>query len=757
MSYKVVGKSVPRYDLPEKLTGEARYAGDIRLPGMLHAKVLRSPHAHARILSIDTSEVEALPDVHAVLTPFNAPTGRVAPDLPVLDTTVRFVGDEVAAVAADTEDAAQEALASIEVEYEVLPFVTEPREAMKSYAPAVHPEGNLIGGGPMVLRRGDVEEGFAEADLIIEESFTTPAHAGAALEPRVAVAAWDGDKLTVWKSSRGVHADKLSLASALQVSPDDIRVVGPTMGAGYGNKDETRLAAIAAALARSAGRPVKLELTREEEFVAGRKRHATETTVRVGVKNDGSITAIHTTTLMDTGAYLSSGPGVVRRAGQGGLYLYRCANVQYDGYLVYTNQPSAGSYRALGAPQGHFALESTMEKVAEALGMDSLEFRMKNHVGPEGQPGERITPTDEIIDTQPVEGGVPFSSNGLRQCLELGAKAIRWQDRRRRNANQSGTRRRGVGMGMFIYRGGPGAPTNAWTTLNEDGTVQVTAGTMDVGEGNSTAIPQMVAEELGLAYEDVKVLFGDSEVTPEAPITSGSTATFSTGQAALDAARELKSKILAAASEGLGVPADGLDIINGLVQTEDGSASMTLAEVAARTGPIRTESSITPGSTDYIVNSFGAHFAEVEVDTITGNVDVIHYVAAHDSGNIINPQLAINQVEGGVSQMLGFALTEQMLTDPASGATLNGSFLEHKGATIHEFPNIEVIFADIYDPVGPFGMKALGEPPNIAVAPAIINAIYDAIGVRIHDLPATPDKILDALARKEQEDPEDKI
>ena len=253
-----------------------------------------------------------------------------------------------------------------------------------------------------------------------------------------------------------------------------------------------------------------------------------------------------------------------------------------------------------------------------------------------------------------------------------------------------------------------------------------------------------------MAYEDIRVLFGDSEVTPDAPITSGSTATFSTGQAALNATKELKSKILAAASNQLGVSADDLQITDGLIQSKSGGASMTLAEVAAKTGRICTEASLTPGSTDYIVNSFGAHFAEVEVDTVTGNVKVIHYVAAHDSGNIINPQLAINQVEGGVSQMLGFALTEQMITDPGSGATLNGSFLEHKGATIQEFPNIDVIFADVYDPVGPFGMKALGEPPNIGVAPAIINAIYDAIGVRIHDLPATPDKILDALDRKER-------
>lgn len=747
MAHAVIGKSVPRYDLRDKLTGEAKYTADISLPGMLCGRILRSPHPHARIVGIDATAAESLPGVRAVLTPFNAPSGKVAPDLPILDTKARFVGDEVAAVAADDEDLAAQALILIKVQYELLPAVFSVRDAIKPDAPAVHPGGNLVGGKPLTLTRGNVEEGFARADRIFEQSFSTPAHSGAALEPRAAVALWEDDALTVWKSSRGVHADRLNLALALGIERDQVRVIGPTMGAGYGNKDETRLSVIAATLAMRAGKPVKIEASREEEFVAGRKRHSTETTLKIGVTHDGEITAIHATTLMDTGAYLSSGPGVVRRAGQGALYLYRCANVRYDGYLAYTNQPSGGSYRALGAPQGHFALEVLTNHIADELGMDPLDFRLLNHVGIDGQPGERVTPANQIVDTQPVEGGIPFSSNGLRECLEMGAEAFGWRNRRAAQSPEGAHKKRGAGMSMFIYRGGPGGKSAARLALNPDGSVNLIAGLMDVGEGSATVMAQIAAEALGVAYEDVSVTFGDTRHTPEAPITAGSTATFSTGTATLKAATELKSKILNAAAKHLSIDDAGLDIANGRIVSGDGAVLLALADAAALFGPRGTsvEASVTPGSADYIVNSFGAHFAEVEVDTETGQVSVLRYVAAHDSGRILNPQLAANQVEGGVSQMLGFALSEQMLTDEHSGVTLNASFLEHKSPTIQEYPPVQVLFADVNDPIGPFGAKALGEPPSIGVAPALINAIYDAVGVRISDLPATPDKVLNAL------------
>ena len=747
-----IGVSHPRRDLPEKLTGDAKYTADVRLPGMLHGAILRSPYPHARIAAVDASRAAALPGVHAVLTPFDAPEGRVAPDMPILDTKARFVGDEVTAVAAEDEDTARQALRLIDVTYEPLRFVTDPVEAMNPGAPSVHEGGNLVGGKPIALERGDVEEGFAQADRIFEDEYATQSHSGAALEPRAAVAAWEDERLTVWKSSRGIHADRLSLSLSLGIPRDNVRVIGPHMGAGYGNKDESRLSAITAILARRAGRPVKIELTREEEFVAGRHRHATTTKLRVGVTNDGTVTAVHATTIMDTGAYLSSGPGVIRRAGQGALYLYHCANARYDGYLVYTNQPSAGSYRALGAPQGHFALESLVDRIAGELGIDALDFRLKNHVGPEGQPGERVTPLNQVVDTQPVEGGVPFSSNGLRECLERGAAAIGWRERQTDPPDSGSAIRRGMGMSMFVYRGGPGGRSIARMRLEDDGSVTLTTGIMDVGEGSLTVLSQVAAEALGVPYDSVRVVSGDTRHTPEAPITAGSTATFSGGLAAKRAAEQLRAQIVEAAAAELGATPADVDVANGAVVDATGRR-MTLAQVARNnaSAPLQVEATVDPGSREFVVNSFGAHFAEVEVDTETGAVTVLRFVAAHDSGRILNPNMAVNQVEGGVSQMLGFTLSEQMLTDARNGITLNASFLEHKVPTILDSPPIEVIFADVVDPVGPFGAKALGEPPSVGVAPAIANAIYDAIGVRVRELPITPDVILNELTLKETE------
>ena len=746
-THTTIGVSVPRRDLRDKLTGAAKYAADVQLPGMLTGAVLRSPHPHARILSVDASAALEMPGVHAALTPFDVPDGSIAPDMPILDTEVRFVGDEVAAVAADDEHTARHALSLIRVEYEPLPFVTDAQAAIAPGAPPVHPGGNLVGGEPLILERGSVEEGFAEADIIVEDTFSTPAHHGAALEPRVAVASWCGDDLTVWKSSRGVHQDRLLLSLALGVPRERIRVIGLNMGAGYGNKDETRLSTLAAILAQHAGRPVKLESSREEEFVAGRHRHATVTTLRMGVRRDGEITAVHATTVMDTGAYLSSGPGVIRRAGQGALYLYRCANVRYDGYLAYTNTPSGGSYRALGAPQGHFALEQIVDRAAQAVGMDPVEFRLKNHVGPEGQPGERTTPANQIVDTQPLEGGIPFSSNGLRECIERGAEAFGWGDT---TSVAHDSIRRGMGMAIFIYRGGPGGRSIARMRLEADGTLRVVSGVMDVGEGSITALTQIAAESLGVTYDQVRGTFGDTAHTPDSPITAGSTVTFSAGLAVKQAASDLRERIISAASDALDLPSSDLTLDESGISAASG-ARLSFAELADLVGDIEVEASVTPGSADYIVNSFGAHFAEVEVDTDTGTVRILRYVAAHDSGRILNPRLAANQVEGGVSQMLGFTLSEEMLTDPQSGVTLNASFLEHKSPTILEYPPIEVIFADVVDPIGPYGAKALGEPPSIGPAPAIANAIRDATGVEARDLPLTPDRILNLLVEREGE------
>ena len=774
MTLNVAGTSVVRRDLEVKLTGEARYTADLKLPGMLHGAILRSPHPHADILSVDAEEALRLPGVRAVITPFDSSSpspsgggsgwGRLAPDMSILDTRVRFVGDEVAAVAADNPDTARAALELIRVEYAVLPHYMTPESALSPDAVAIHPGGNLALGEVMSLERGSVAEGFAAADVVLEDEFEIPTHSAAPLEPRAALASWGEDEdtdLTVWKTTRGVHVDRDALAGAFGLPSHRVRVVGPFLGAGYGNKDETRLAGLAAALSQRAGCPVRWEYSREDEFIAGRVRHAAKIHIRAGFKSDGSITAIEARALLDTGAYLASGAGVARRAGQGILYLYHCANVKYEAHLAYTNRPTAGSYRALGAPQGHFALESLMDRAAEHFGLDPLDFRLKNHVRPEGQPGQRTSPPDQVIDSQPLEGGIPFSSNGLQQCLELGSEAFGWRDYPKVPSPSGGglgwgrspestnpALKRGRGMAIMIYRGGPGSPSAAEVRVEKSGAIKLITGLMDVGEGATTVLPQIAAEILGAEYEQVEAVFADSRGTPDAPITAGSTATFSTGTAVVQAATEVRESLLEIASAGLEVPVYDLDAAQGWVYVKsDPSRRMALAEVASRMDgdELSATASIIPGSPNHIVNSFGAHFVEVEVDTDTGRVRVLRYVAAHDSGRIINPRAALNQAEGAVSQMLGFALSEELVTDAATGVTLNPGYLEHKSPTIQDYPDIQIIFADIVDPVGPLGAKGLGEVPTVGPAPAIANAIYNATGVRLRRTPFTPDRVLAAL------------
>ena len=783
MADSVVGASVVRRDLRVKLTGEARYAADLKLPGMLYGAILRSPHPHAELRRLDAGPALAQPGVWAAVTPFDAPAaGRLAPDLAILDPRLRFVGDEVAGVAADDADAARRALARLQPEYRILPHIANPQQALAPGAVEIHPGlhpagGNLATGEVLSLERGDVAAGFAAADLVLEETYRIPTHSAAPLEPRAALAAWHHSPefdLTIWKATRGVHVDRAALASALQLPEERLRLVGPFLGAGYGNKDETRLAALAAILAQRAGRPVRLEYSREDEFTAGRVRHAAEIQIKAGFTDDGRITAISAEALLDTGAYLASGAGVARRCGQGILYLYHCANGRYRGRLAYTNRPTAGSYRALGAPQGHFALESLMDQAAERLGLDPLEFRRRNHVRPEGQPGQRITPAGQIVDSQPVEGGIPFSSNGLAQCLEIGAAAFGWQPgppSYRRPARPDDTPsdnhpidgqpnalaaewgedrdwRRGRGMAMMLYRGGPGWESSAEVRVERSGAVKLITGLMEVGEGATTVLPQMAAEVLGAAYEQVEPVFADTAATPAAPITAGSTATFSTGTAVVQAAQAVRRTLLELASSVLEAPAGELDAAAGYVFVKDDpSRRIPLAQVAGMMpdAAITAAASVTPGSADYIVNSFGAHFAEVAVDAATGKVRVLRYVAAHDSGRIINPRTALNQVEGAVCQMLGLALSEELITDAATGVTLNPGYLEHKSPTIQDYPDLQVLFTDTIDPVGPLGAKGLGEVPSVGVVAAIANAIYDATGQRLTHPPFTPDRVLAAL------------
>jgi CO/xanthine dehydrogenase Mo-binding subunit len=422
---------------------------------------------------------------------------------------------------------------------------------------------------------------------------------------------------------------------------------------------------------------------------------------------------------------VASGMNVTRRVGQGALYLYACPHARFEGATVYTNRPAGGSFRGLGAPLGHFALEVLMDQIAAALGVDPLDYRLRHHVTSAGQPGQRLTPPDELLPDEPVEGGVPFSSNGLRECLLAGAERIGWRQRRQPNGTATGVPRRGLGMAMGIYKGGVGREGEAEVRITPAGRVEVAVGGVDVGQGSATVLAQIAAEALGVPVDRIDVVMADTGRTPPSHITAGSSTTITSGAAVKLAAEEAKRQLLAR--------------IDGLPQLFD------LEVVAGRAGDIVGTARVTSGSREYLTNAFAAHFTEVEVDMRSGRIRVLRYVAAHDSGRIVHPRLAENQVSGGVLQFLGIALREELYLDRRRGVTLNANFLEHKCTSIVDFPPIEVLFPAGPDPGGPYGAKALGEPPVVPVFAAVANAVANATGVWLRDVPFTPQRVLQAI------------
>jgi xanthine dehydrogenase molybdenum-binding subunit len=759
-SLQVVGRPVARVDAKGKVNGSAQFSADRLEPrDRLQGKTLRSPHAHAEILRIDTTRAERLPGVSAIVTYQDAPENpfeegdasgpdEVAP-VYVLNRVLRHVGDEVAAVAADNEAIAEEALGLIEVEYRVLPFVLDAELALTEGAPSVRGGSNLAGKEPIVLVRGDVDQAMAEAEIVVEGTYRTQSTSPLALEPRYSVAQWTDGYLTVWKASRNVYGDRNRLAKVFGIPHEQVRVIGPYLGGGFGSKDETRLAAITALLARKAGRAVRMGYSREEELGCGKWRHATVTRLRMGLKRDGSIAAIDATSVLNTGPY-APGFGVASRLGHGLTYLYTCPNARYVGNVAFTNSPVAGSYRGLGAPQAHFAIESLVDEAAEQLHMDPLDFRRQNHVRPEGQPGTRITPLDTFVPAQPIEGGLPFSSNFLAQCLEEGAARIGWKPRLagprkiRVNGNE-----RGMGVACCIYKTGQ-SQSSASVKLNQDGSIELFMSIAEIGQGAWTILRQIVAETLHVDLHHVSATFSDTATTPFAHSTSGSTTTFTSGLAALRAAEDAAQQVLATAGRMLEVEPRQLQLRNGMVSViVTPEIRIPIGHVIRRHKDqvIVGEARLRAGSKTHIINSFAAHFAEVEVDLETGVIRVLRYVAAHDSGRIIHPEAARSQIIGGVVQGLGYALMEEIALEPDTGAPLTLNLDSFKIPNLIDIPPIEAILIEHPDPVGPFGAKALGEPPLVPVAAAIANAVYDATGVRIRELPITAEKVLWGLKK----------
>ncbi|KQX45052.1 xanthine dehydrogenase family protein molybdopterin-binding subunit [Ensifer adhaerens] len=755
--FKIVGKSVKRDDVLEKVTGEAQYTGDIKLPGMLHGKIKRAAIAHARIKSIDVSKALAYPGVKAVLTHetvprvlhYGSPHPRSASctkDQYILDDKVRFWGEGVAAVAAISEEIADEALDLIEVEYEPLPAVFEPEDAAQPGAPLIHdvgPGGNLVL-DPVRVNRGDIDKGFAEADFVLEGTFAGGRPHPAYMEPNVCIADWDGsNKLTFWTSTQTSFMVRGILAEVLGLPLTKVRVLVDHMGGGFGAKQDLfQHEFLCALLAKETRRPVKMEFTRHETFVAGRSRHPCRIWLKQGFKNDGTLVARDMKLVYDSGAYGSHGPGVTIVGTTAATSLYRCENVRLEGRCVYTNTPINGAFRGYGVVQSYYALDIQMDEAAERLGMDPAELKLKNVV----RAGD-IAPS-----------GHPILGHGLEICLKHGIDVLDWKALWNRDRAPDPKRphiRKGWGIGCEMHGSSayPGIKEqgNATVKVNEDGTVTLLTGAAGLGTGAHTALAQIVAEELGVRFEDVGVIHGDTDVVPWDIGAFASHTTYLVGTAAKMAAGKVRAAVLERAAMKLQVSPDEIDLSEGKVfLIAEPDRSMTVSEAMGPSRGIPAANIVANGTYEPTKSySFAAHFTEVDVDTETGIVEVKRVVPVHDVGRVIHPIAAQGQIEGGIQQGIGHTLTEDYVIDKKTGRSLNAGLVDYKMPLSMDMPDIETIILEAApDPGGPWGAKGVGEDPIIAIGPSIANAIHDAIGVRFHHYPITPEDILKALREK---------
>jgi 4-hydroxybenzoyl-CoA reductase alpha subunit len=751
--FAFIGKRVPKLDAIDKVTGRAIYGHDMKLPRMLYGKILRSERAHARILNIDTSRAKKLPGVKAVLTGDDIPDIRVgfAKDNPILKTgKVRSFRDEIAAVAAVDEDTAQEALGLIKVEHEDLPAVFDPEEAMKPGAPLIHEkaERNILSLMTQSYFHGDVEKGFAESDVVVEDRFNLTWVAHCCMGTSFCLASFDhAGNLTVWNSTQMPFMSQRELSTALRIPPDKIRVIKATIGGGFGSKLDTYpYEPICVLLAQKTGRPVRITFTREEEFVASPTRQPVICDIKSGAKKDGTLTARQVKMILDNGAYSSWGATTPLVMMQTISSLYRVPNVKYDVLVVYTNHPYAGAMRGYGNPQATFVVESHIDMLAHELGMDPMEFRLKNA----NQPGD-------------VTGqGVKITSCGLSECIKTAAESVGWQEKRGKEGN------RGVGMAAQLHVGGGARiyPSDGCgTTIKADdyGKVTVITGSSDMGQGSETVIAQIVAEEMGVPVESITVINTDTDITPWDVGAHASRTTFIAGNSARLAAADAKRQILEAAAQAYRQKIENLDMREGQIFVKGEPEEGIPYDKAIRAKHFRPDGDLVLARGWYepptekqdkefrgnisAAYAFATQAAEVKVDTETGEVTVLKIAAAHDVGRALNPMAVEGQIEGGVSMGLGYGLNEELVLE--SGKMLNPNFADYALPTALDMPPIDPIIVETIDPEGPFGAKGMAEPANNPTAPAIANAVYDAVGVRIKDLPITAEKVLKALKEKE--------
>lgn len=794
-TWQTVGKPEIKVDAIKLVQGKPAFTGDFEKRGLLHAKVLHSPHAHAKIKRIDTTKARALEGVAAVLTWQDIPrvvystAGQSDPipgplDTFSLDNKVRFVGDRVAFVAAETSEIAEKALSLIEVEYEILPMILDPREAMKPDAIKIHDEPEYVNfadsnpqknlAAEIRIDIGDVEKGFQEADEIFEAEYEVSKVQQAHIEPHVAVTYWDEDDRLVIRTSTQVpfHVRRM-LAPVLGLPVKRIRVIKPRIGGGFGGKQEVLMEDVAAHLTIATKRPVIYEYTREEEFIAARSRHPMRVRMKTGVKKDGTITANSMYALSDTGAYGCHALTVTGNTGHKAMALYvgdgeyrKAPNIRFYADVVYTNTPPSGAFRGYGVPQGYWPLDRHMEKIARAMGFDPIDFRLKNaiHAG-EYHPfstawNEGREPRPEIIHTV-----------GLEQCVAQGRAAIGWDDKfgneEWRNSwskvesqkseatidHRPSTKRKGIGVAMVMQ--GTAIPYldmgGASIKMNDDGSFNLLVGATDLGTGSDTVLAQMAAEVLGVPVEDMICYSSDTDFTPFDKGAYASSTTYISGTAATKAAQIAAERIKARAVEmfkvaGLQVEPSNLQLSNRMVFAPNGQ-SIPLSEIALDSLHRNNQEQIM-GAASYVSPvsppPFAAQFAEVTVDTETGQVTVDRLVMAVDSGVIVNPLTASGQIEGGMTQALGYAVCEEMRYDQR-GRAIERDFDRYHIFRADEMPELETIFVETFEPSHPFGVKAVAEIPMDGVAPAVGNAVLDALGVNVDEIPVTPEKVWRAI------------
>ena len=729
--FNVVGKPVNRVDGRERVTGAARYTQDIHPRGMLYAAMLRCPHPHARIVSVDTSEAERLQGVRAVLSRANAPDiSWYGGATRLFGDVARYAGEEVAAVAADDLDTARDALRLVKAQYEPLPFVTDLEEASRPGAPKIHPDGNILkdddGTEGELYKRGNIDEGFSAADVIVERTYRTSTALHNSFETHGAVAMWEGDDLTVWESTQNIFGVRSRIASVLKIPVSKVRVISEYMGGGFGSKGGTgKYSVIAALLAKATGRPVRLVLDRREENLLSGNRGATVQKLKVGAKSDGTLTAIDLEALYGMGVYGNWTGAVDGPAKE----LYTCPNVRTHTLGVRTNLGTHSAFRAPGYVEGTFALESAVDELCEKLGIDPVEFRRKNHAS-----------SDQA-------SGLAYSSKYLLECYDK-VLELAGLDRLplAKSLPTNGPWRRGIGLASQTWGGGGGPPAHAYVRINPDGTVEVLTGTHDIGTGTKTALSQIAAEELGVLLESVRLRLGDTQRGPYAPASWGSMTTPSMGPAIRSAAADARQQLLEIASSFMEVPAETLHIEGGNITIEGHEQSArTIQQILDEIGDYMiTGKGYRGPNPSETVRTWGAQLAEVEVNMDTGEVRVIRVVAVHDVGRVINPKGLASQFYGGVIQGIGFGLFEERIVDERTGIVVNANLQDYKIPTAADVPDLVVEGLDVPDTLANhIGSKGAGEPPIIPTAAAIANAVYNATGVRVAEAPVTRRRILD--------------